>query len=293
MSHYDKGIKGRLCLCSKARVQGSFPTHRRLIAMLAVQSPVNALRKVEPKLLPQGAHLWKIDIKQSNRLSTLLDVDFSTFDVKGHALTTPEYVCHGCGKLSGLDDFVGTGLKLGVHTKKFMINALTHPHRNTSTPHELECCVCGTVYLDRYRVDKADGKALRKKMADSGYDPVHDVGAGVAHELMETLEKAQETAPQTLKDAPAVIGWATGSSFDWVYSAKDVTAIEKAQGSAQSEDTPAVIGWATGWDFDWVYSAKDVAAVENVKETAPQAVSNIQSKRARLKVLCSAAMLPP
>jgi hypothetical protein len=55
--------------------------------------------------------------------------------VKGHYLTTPEFVCHGCDKLSGLDDFVATALQIGVHDRAFMVAVLmSEAQENPSSP---------------------------------------------------------------------------------------------------------------------------------------------------------------
>ncbi|KAH7928906.1 hypothetical protein BV22DRAFT_1117214 [Leucogyrophana mollusca] len=261
--------------------------------MIAVQSPVDAFRKVEPKLLPKGAHLWKIDDNQCDRISTLLDIDFAAIDLRGHVLNTAESVCHGCGKLSGLDDFVSTGLSRGVHTKEFIINSLTGPHRSSSTPHELECCVCGTVYLDRYRIDKEEGKALRKRMADSGYNPRHEVGAAATPgwTSFERWERpaaevvAEQTTEQTTKNAPGTYIWnQRGEDWgrsayiwnqrgeDWGRSAKEVATIEQAEQT--SEGATALYQWTP--DQQWERSALDVAAIEQAEKTSKGATALVE-----------------
>ncbi|KAI4859545.1 hypothetical protein F4820DRAFT_466797 [Hypoxylon rubiginosum] len=94
--------------------------------------------------VPQGDFFWEIGAAEEKRLSTLLDVDFSTLNIKGTFVTTPKRNCRGCGKLSGLDDFVATALSGNVHTKEFMKKALSDEDvRNNPEPHYLICAGCG------------------------------------------------------------------------------------------------------------------------------------------------------
>ena len=79
-------------------------------------------------------------------------MDFKTFNMKQHYLHSPQYVCHTCGKLTGLDDSVGTALALGAHDVQFVIDYIKNPTPRAFHAHELHCCVDGTTYLERYSV---------------------------------------------------------------------------------------------------------------------------------------------
>jgi hypothetical protein len=79
-------------------------------------------------------------------------MDFKTFNMKQHYLHSPQYVCHTCGKLTGLDDSVGTALALGAHDTEFVIDYIKNPTPRVFHAHELQCCVDGTTYLERYSV---------------------------------------------------------------------------------------------------------------------------------------------
>lgn len=85
--------------------------------------------------------------EQSDRISDMLKVDFQSFGITCTYLTGPQATCGGCGKLSGLDDFVHNAMKLNVHDAAFMIGMFKNPVPNKTPPHKLECCVCGTTYL--------------------------------------------------------------------------------------------------------------------------------------------------
>ncbi|KAM5363997.1 hypothetical protein ACJA88_013265 [Fusarium oxysporum] len=87
-------------------------------------------------------YVWPIDDAETDRLSGLLKMDFKTFNMKQHYLHSPQYVCHTCGKLTGLDDSVGTALAMGAHDVQFMIDYIKNP-----TP----------------RMERPEGQALRAR----------------------------------------------------------------------------------------------------------------------------------
>ncbi|KAG8889820.1 hypothetical protein FRB98_002469 [Tulasnella sp. 332] len=95
--------------------------------------------------LPEGLYLWPIDEAQANRLSEMLQTDFPAMHITGTYVVGPQIKCEGCGKLSGLDDFVKGALKHGIHDTKFMINALKTSRENRTPAHKLACCVITTV----------------------------------------------------------------------------------------------------------------------------------------------------
>ncbi|KAF2497966.1 hypothetical protein BU16DRAFT_525540 [Lophium mytilinum] len=106
-------------------------------------------------------YVWPIDDAETDRLSALLKMDFKTFNMKQHYLHSPQYVCHTCGKLTGLDDSVGTALALGAHDVQFVIDYIKNPTPRVFHAHELHCCVDGTTYLERYSMERPEGQALR------------------------------------------------------------------------------------------------------------------------------------
>ncbi|KAG8864090.1 hypothetical protein FRB96_006963 [Tulasnella sp. 330] len=69
--------------------------------------------------------------------------------ITGTYVVGPQIKCEGCGKLSGLDDFVKGALKHGIHDTKFMINALKTSRENRTPAHKLACCVCHKTFLER------------------------------------------------------------------------------------------------------------------------------------------------
>ncbi|KAG8987380.1 hypothetical protein FRB95_002512 [Tulasnella sp. JGI-2019a] len=102
----------------------------------------------DPDNLPEGVYHWNVDETQADRLSKMLKVDFATLGVTGTYVMGPQVECHGCGKLSGLDDFVSGASKFGIHSTEFMIDALLGEGENKSPTHKLECCVCGETFRE-------------------------------------------------------------------------------------------------------------------------------------------------
>ncbi|KAM3547395.1 hypothetical protein ARSEF4850_010052 [Beauveria asiatica] len=101
------------------------------------------------KAASQGDFFWEIGSAEKTRLSDLLSVDFDSLDVKGTFVTSPKRNCRGCGKLSGLDDFVATALAKGIHNKEFMKMALSAEDMAINPkPHYLNCAVCGEPDLE-------------------------------------------------------------------------------------------------------------------------------------------------
>ncbi|KAF5692399.1 RNA binding protein [Fusarium denticulatum] len=108
-------------------------------------------------------YVWPIDDAETDRLSGLLKMDFKTFNMKQHYLHSPQYVCHTCGKLTGLDDSVGTALAMGAHDAQFVIDYIKNPTPRIFHAHELQCCVDGTTYLERYSIERPEGQALKAR----------------------------------------------------------------------------------------------------------------------------------
>ncbi|KAG8883829.1 hypothetical protein FRB97_005833 [Tulasnella sp. 331] len=79
----------------------------------------------------------------------MLQTDFPAMHITGTYVVGPQIKCEGCGKLSGLDDFVKGALKHGIHDTKFMINALKTSRENRTPAHKLACCVCHKTFLER------------------------------------------------------------------------------------------------------------------------------------------------
>lgn len=71
-----------------------------------VPSPNAAVPAPDPKDIPEGVHYWPIDEDEKDRLSKLLDIDFRSLNILGTFVKAPKATCEGCGKRSGLEDFV-------------------------------------------------------------------------------------------------------------------------------------------------------------------------------------------
>ncbi|KAG8864089.1 hypothetical protein FRB96_006962 [Tulasnella sp. 330] len=84
----------------------------------------------------------------------MLQTDFPAMRITGTYVVGPQIKCEGCGKLSGLDDFVKGALKYGIHDTKFMIKSLEIGEGNNTPAHKLDCCVCGRTFLERNSITK-------------------------------------------------------------------------------------------------------------------------------------------
>jgi len=95
-----------------------------------------------------GAYLWDIDDAEAARPSKLLGINFSSIGMTGHWLMRPKLACTSCGKLTGLDDFIHTALKNGIHKPEFMLMALEAGGRSSNTGHILDCAMCDTTFTE-------------------------------------------------------------------------------------------------------------------------------------------------
>ncbi|KZV93514.1 hypothetical protein EXIGLDRAFT_835695 [Exidia glandulosa HHB12029] len=114
-------------------------------------SAVTDVTKLDPDNLPEGVYYWRIDDDQAGRLSRLLDIDFGELGIIGQFVNGVALECAQCGKVSGLDDFVYTAIKTGVHTKDFIVQTLqdrSNARRGNGTLHTLTCCECDTVFKE-------------------------------------------------------------------------------------------------------------------------------------------------
>lgn len=98
--------------------------------------------------IPEGGFYWEIDKDEEKRLSASLGVDFHSLNIAGTVVDKPKAPCTGCGKLSGLDDFVATALGDGIHSQDFIVDALTADTMKLSPPHRVRCSSCGEYYKD-------------------------------------------------------------------------------------------------------------------------------------------------
>ncbi|KAK7189676.1 uncharacterized protein CC84DRAFT_1164979 [Paraphaeosphaeria sporulosa] len=71
-----------------------------------VPTPNEAVPVPNPKDIPEGVHYWPIDDAEADRLSKLLNIDFRSLNILGTFVKAPKATCEGCGKRSGLEDFV-------------------------------------------------------------------------------------------------------------------------------------------------------------------------------------------
>ena len=98
--------------------------------------------------LPEGAHIWPVDKAMGSRITNMLNFDFAALGINGTYVMCPLLKCHGCGKISGLDDFVYGAMKTGIHNVAFMIKVLVDEESsNPSPPHKLWCSGCDEIFL--------------------------------------------------------------------------------------------------------------------------------------------------
>ena len=89
-----------------------------------------------------------MDKEETERISELLGVDFSQYGITGHWMAPgrAKVSCENCGKPSGLDDFVHTALKSGVHSREHILKAFLDGSHSGGTPHFIDCAVCDTTF---------------------------------------------------------------------------------------------------------------------------------------------------
>ncbi|PNP75974.1 hypothetical protein FNYG_10532 [Fusarium nygamai] len=200
-------------------------------------------------------YVWPIDDAETDRLSGLLKMDFKTFNMKQHYLHSPQYVCHTCGKLTGLDDSVGTALAMGAHDAQFVIDYIKNPTPRIFHAHELQCCVDRTTYLERYSMERPEGQALKARfeaLKASGGTP-----APLPDDATQGDSARLEYVPTWFRDQHIASGegdtakveyypkWFAGNAamvsyYPKWFSGKDPTAspaLEKHTGKVDPEDT--------------------------------------------------------
>ena len=69
----------------------------------------------DPATIPEGVHYWPIDDAEADRLSKLLNIDFRSLNILGTFVKAPKATCEGCGKRSGLEDFVENVCRTSLH----------------------------------------------------------------------------------------------------------------------------------------------------------------------------------
>lgn len=90
-----------------------------------------------------GYYCWVIDKEEQSRLTHPLGTDFHSFNLAAHIVDTPKWEHTCCGKVTGLDDFVTTALRGGIHSREFIIASLKSDlNDGGGHPHRLSCSVC-------------------------------------------------------------------------------------------------------------------------------------------------------
>ncbi|KAK6343647.1 hypothetical protein TWF730_011238 [Orbilia blumenaviensis] len=71
-------------------------------------------------------------------------------------MTGARMTCPGCGKLSGVDDFVHNAFTLGVHDTKFILRILFDGPDSATPDHGLQCSGCGDYFEGMIRWGEDD-----------------------------------------------------------------------------------------------------------------------------------------
>ncbi|KZO96393.1 hypothetical protein CALVIDRAFT_537168 [Calocera viscosa TUFC12733] len=124
-----------------------------------------------PRALPPGTFYWPVTEDQSNRLSELLNIDFSELGVRGAFIGSPLLICIHCGKLSGMEDFIYEALQRGIHTPEFIIEDLKAGGKGSHSQ-ILHCMDCGEAYM-RSGSDEQVAAATKRELdrRAAGGDP--------------------------------------------------------------------------------------------------------------------------
>lgn len=100
MPFFSKPVDFFLLLLTTLGLTGAAPTPPPADADATVKYTPN------PADIPEGVHYWPISAREKAHLSEQLGVDFSKLNVYGTFVDSPKEACEGCGKESGLEDFV-------------------------------------------------------------------------------------------------------------------------------------------------------------------------------------------
>ncbi|RDI80398.1 hypothetical protein Vi05172_g9515 [Venturia inaequalis] len=92
----------------------------------------------DPATIPAGVHYWPISEREKAHLSEQLGVDFSKLNIYGTFVQTPKEECQGCGKESGLEDFVD-GVSVSLLPASFL-----------RLPRSERICVCVADHVCRH-----------------------------------------------------------------------------------------------------------------------------------------------
>ncbi|KAL5383631.1 hypothetical protein DPSP01_005739 [Paraphaeosphaeria sporulosa] len=213
-----------------------------------VPTPNEAVPVPNPKDIPEGVHYWPIDDAEADRLSKLLNIDFRSLNILGTFVKAPKATCEGCGKRSGLEDFVDNALKANIHTREWMVDVLKKGGHNASPAHDLQCANCETKFERRDLEDVA-------KRDDPGFQWASNFNWIFGRDPEAVAEAAAEAAK---RDDP---GFQWASNFNWIFGREAAEAAE-----AVKRDDPG-FQWAS--NFNWIFGREAAEAAEAVKRDDP------------------------
>ncbi|ATY61386.1 RNA binding [Cordyceps militaris] len=94
----------------------------------------------------QTFYCWKLSETERAHIASMLNMDATDLKLKGNNFLQDRSQCSGCGKHSGMDDFVHNALFAGIHSVEFMKDFLLGKTEQATpyTEHEVTCSRCST-----------------------------------------------------------------------------------------------------------------------------------------------------
>ncbi|OAA49042.1 RNA binding protein [Beauveria brongniartii RCEF 3172] len=93
---------------------------------------------------------WVLSKAEHAHIASMLEMEASELKLKGSNFLQDRSQCDGCGKHSGMDDFVHNALYAGIHSVEFMKDFLLGKTKQTTpyTEHEVVCSRCTTKHKE-------------------------------------------------------------------------------------------------------------------------------------------------
>ncbi|KAM3537904.1 hypothetical protein ARSEF1564_009173 [Beauveria bassiana] len=93
---------------------------------------------------------WQLTETERAHIASMLNIETSDLKLKSANFLEDRSQCEGCGKHSGMDDFVHNALYAGIHSVEFMRDFLLGKTKQTApyTEHEVICSRCSTKHKE-------------------------------------------------------------------------------------------------------------------------------------------------
>ncbi|OAA75693.1 RNA binding protein [Akanthomyces lecanii RCEF 1005] len=123
---------------------------------MALTLPIHNLPMEEPvpsevfQYEDKTLYNWVLTETEHAHIASMLNMEKSELKLKGANFLQDRSQCEGCGKHSGMDDFVHNALYAGIHSIDFMKDFLLGKTKQMTpyTEHEVFCSRCSTKHKE-------------------------------------------------------------------------------------------------------------------------------------------------